>query len=301
MIDIVGHDQILSFFAKAIDNGGLSHAYCFVGQDQLGKKTVAKEIAAKLLETTREKLLMQPDFVLVGREFDEKTSKTKKDISIAQIRDLKDSLSRSSYSGGYKVAIIDEANKMSAEAANALLKTLEEPKKKTVIFLIVKDEAELLPTILSRCQTIYFQAVDADETKQKLLELGIDENLVNKSLELSFGLPGRAIEFTISPEELKMEEAEKKRFLSLFGSAFFEKLKLVEDLFGDKTDAVATRNNLEKVLNLWLAWLRELILNRKCSDEKGLILYQKIDEAKDLLEKNVHPRLLIENILLQIP
>src|SRR3989338_5352991 len=97
---VIGHAKILDFFDKVIANGNLSHAYCFVGPAQVGKCTVAKYLAAKLLKVAPEKLSTQPDFTLVKQELNEKTGKTKQNIDIDQIRDLCAALSRYSFLGG---------------------------------------------------------------------------------------------------------------------------------------------------------------------------------------------------------
>ncbi len=265
---IAGHGKIIDFFAKVIKNGRLSHAYCFVGPSEVGKKTVAEALSAEILQTGREKLAMHPDFFLVQQEFDEKADKTKKDISVKQIRDLRVQLSRGAFYNGYKVAIIDEAEKLNSEAANALLKTLEEPAGKTVLFLITKDEDRLPATIVSRCQLIHF--------------LPVEERAVSEWLK-----------------------KEQERFDSLAGKSFFEKSALTEELLGDKKDHIATREKLQSILGIWRVQLRNNFYqeteNSRWPVNKILEIEKKIVEAQDLLDKNINPRLLIENILLSMP
>lgn len=265
---IAGHEKIIDFFAKVIKNGQLSHAYCFAGPSEAGKKTVAETLSAEILQTNREKLARHPDFFLVQQEWDEKTEKTKKDISVKQIRDLRERLSLGAFYNGYKIAIIDEAEKLSEEAANALLKTLEEPSGKTVLFLITKDEDKLPATIVSRCQAIYFQPVKTE----------------------------------VAPEWLKKEQ---ERFDSLIGKSFFEKSALIEELLGDKKDHIATREKLQSILGIWRAQLRNNFLketeDNKLPLDRILEIEKKIVEAQDLLDKNINPRLLMENILLSMP
>ena len=305
MNDIIGHDKIQDFFAKVIDNGGLSHAYCFVGLEMLGKKTLAENLAAKLLE--KETPQVSPDFTAVDQLFDEKTEKTKKNITVAQIRDLREFLARSSYSGGYKVAIINGAEKMNSEASNALLKTLEEPTKKTILFLITTDEKRLPETIRSRCQMIYFYPVEKSLIEEKLKSLNIEN--VEEMARLSIGLPGRAINWAEDNEKYEWYKNEVLRFEALFDKNFHEKIEKVEDLFGDKTDHIAARKNLNTVLQVWEVLVRDSFLKDKAVHKiKANLqrvpttdLYNSIREARQMLLQNIHPRLLIENILLQIP
>jgi len=293
---IIGHHQIINFFDKVIDNANLSHAYCFVGLEHLGKRKVAEYLASKILEVDNKKLYQNFDFVFVNQEIDEKTEKTKRDITVKQIRELREQLSKRSYGGGFKVAIIDNAEKMNSEAANALLKTLEEPADRTIIFLLTKDEKQLPETIISRCQLINFFPVHPRDIKTNLAEF-YDEELVEEVANLSGGLPGLAINWLKNKEMLADYKKEIQRFHSLFGEPFYKKLAIVEDLFSDKTDHIAARQHLLEVLDIWQSDL----MKENLEATKNVSLQDQIFTTKDLLLKNVHPRLLIENILLNIP
>jgi len=315
MEEVIGHQNVLDFFAKVMKNGSLSHAYCFVGPEMVGKKTVAKHIASELLKVEPEKLTTATDFILVERLFDEKTEKTKKDINVEQIRELREVLARHAFLGGYQVAIIDEANRLNSEAANALLKTLEEPRPKTIIFLLTDDENKLPTTILSRCQKIYFSVVSKEKIFSALQKKTLEKNIAEELAVLSHGLPGQAITWLENPESLLEYKKEIERFLALFQKNFHEKNKLIEDLFKDKTDSVGNRDDLQKILSLWQLILRDGYLlqndlsayvvqqlkSLNLNNEELLAVSNKIDSAKELLNKNVHPRLLMEQILLNIP
>lgn len=295
MNEIIGHSKILNFFDKVIENDNLSHAYLFVGPDAVGKKTIAHEIGARLLKTTREKLNTSPDYNFTTQLFDEKTGKTKKNIIIAQMRELREYLARRSYMGGYKIAIIDGADKMNIEAANALLKTLEEPSEKTVLFLITDNDAALPTTIRSRCQTIHFSLLPEDLLKN----ISDDEEKV----ELSQGRPGRLIDWQENEEEFLNYKKEIDRFNSLFNKPFFEKIKSIEELFGDKSDHIGTRENLDNTLSIWQSQVRKKMLTDlgDAGNKNFLQVEKNILKARMLLKQNIHPRLLIENVLLSMP
>src|SRR3989339_357634 len=300
MTGIVGHSQILAFFDKILANGPLSHAYCFARSESVGKRAVAEAISAKLHGVTREKLGTQPDYLIVEQVFDEKKEKTKKDISVEQIRDLREYLSRRAYLSGYKIAMIDGAEKMSLEAANALLKTLEEPKEKTILFLLTEDEAELPATILSRCQLIYFKPAASAELKNYLLEQHVASDRADEMVNLANGLPGKIVGWLADSEKYNWHLSELNRFKSLEKKSFFEKIKIVEDLFGDKTDHIAARENLQEVLNIWLTSVRESLKSNGWRQDRVLNVEKSIQDAKKMLDQNIHPRLLIENVLLMI-
>lgn len=308
---IIGHKKIIDFFAKVIAAGNLSHAYCLVGPDQVGKKTVVEHISAKIFGVPVGKLKLQLDYILVEQEINAKTDKMNKNISSEQIRDLRLFLSQKSFLGGYKIAIIDMAEKMNDSSANILLKTLEEPKGKTVLFLITRNENLLPQTIQSRCQMIFFQPVEKKLIKQYTIECGLNEKDAEGITKLSAGLPGRAHRFVENREEYDEYKQEMLRFIFLFNRPFYEKLSKVDELFGDKTDHIATREKLYNILDIWLAVLRGFlhsnagILEKKIkielSNEKLLNLSKLIFEAKDFLGANIHLRLLVEQILLELP
>jgi DNA polymerase-3 subunit delta' len=308
---IIGHKKILDFFSKLIEAGNLSHAYCFVGQEKLGKRTVAKNISAKIFNVTVDKLKTQPDFVIVEQEINEKTGKTKKNIDVDQIRYLKSFLSQRSFLGGYKIALIDNAEKMNANSANGILKVLEEPKEKTALFLITKDENLLPKTIQSRCQMIYFYPVQKDLIKEFILKKDIDDTKAEEMLRLSLGLPGRVCDWIEDIDSYELYKKEALRFISLFNRPFYEKLNKVDDIFGDKTDHIVARDNLSKILDVWLVVLRGFIHSNnglkenkgkiKIENEKLINISRMIKEAKFFLNANIHPRILVEQILLELP
>jgi len=309
----------------AADN--LSHAYCFVGPESVGKRTVAEYLSGKILNADNKNLANQPDLTIVEQELNEKTGKTKKNIDVDQIRDLRSVLSRSSFLGGYKIAIIDKAEKMNLASANALLKTLEEPKEKTILFLLTKDESLLPRTIQSRCQMIYFHPVEKGLISKYLLDKLAESGetrpdklagQVEEMTRLSLGMPGKVCTWLENIEEYEWRKQEMLRFVSLFNKPFFEKLQKVDELFGDhpdvrrgagKSDHIAARDNLQKVLNIWLVVVRGFLHSNlglketkiKLDNKKALNIIEKIQEAKGYLLANIHPRLLVEQVLLELP
>ncbi|OGH59357.1 MAG: hypothetical protein A2725_00830 [Candidatus Magasanikbacteria bacterium RIFCSPHIGHO2_01_FULL_33_34] len=311
MISVIGHDKILNYFDKVVETDNLSHAYIFSGPDHLGKKLVAENIAAKLFGVEVEKLTTQPDYIVVDQEINKNTDKLKKNIDVEQIRDLRIFLSQKGFLAGYKVAIINNAEKLNNNSANVILKTLEEPKGKTVLFIITRNYELLLPTIQSRCQIINFNIVSKQLIKNKLLDMGGNENLVDQIVRLSGGLPGLAINWMMNNESFEEYKKEIVRFITLFNRPFYEKLEKIEDIFGDKVDHIVARENLIIGLNIWQNVLRGLLhsnnglietkLKLKVCDKTILKIMNKLGNARIQLENNIHPRILVEQILLDIP
>lgn len=297
---IIGHEKILDFFAGAQEKRNLAHAFCFVGPDQVGKRTVAKNLSAQLLNTTVDKLAIHADFYYVQREEEEKTGKLKKDISIEQMRRLKERFCHKSWLGGNQVAIIEEAELL-GQASNSILKVLEEPPKNSFIFLLATDEKKLLPTILSRCQKIFFSLLTDEEIKKGLQERGVSEELAEKITAVSWGRPGRAINFSQDPELLKEYFVEANRWKKLVGAPFYEKLKETDGLFGDKTDTQRDRDNLRNIMDIWITEWFKILKQKNLAETDYKKIIKLIDDllaVKISLRQNIHPRLLVEQTLL---
>ncbi|MBI2437124.1 MAG: hypothetical protein HYV41_05325 [Candidatus Magasanikbacteria bacterium] len=301
MSDIIGHKNILDFFQKVETRGTLSHAYCFTGPEHVGKRAVADFLASRLLKVSREKLFTSPDFSFVTREINEKTEKLRKDISIDQIRRLISHLSSRAYvRDGYKVAIIDHAELLSTGASNALLKTLEKPTEKTILFLITPDEHHLLSTIQSRSQMIHFSLVPQNIVYEYIDTQVSDLDIRELMKKYAYGMPGKVISWIQNPEAFQEYLDEYTRFEQLFGKSFHEKISAVDDLFGDKTDHIMAREHLQDVLSMWHIELHRRIIEYKNVDARIVAIESKIRDAQKLLAQNVHPRLLVEQILLEI-
>lgn len=298
---LIGHRKIVDFFERAIKDDSLAHTYCFVGASQVGKKTLATHLAAQILKIKEEKVSAHPDWHYVARLEDEKTGKLKRDLSIAQAREIRGRLQRKSWLNGYQVMVIDEAETLSEEAANALLKILEEPPEKSVIFLLAENELALPATIRSRCQIFFLARVSKEEIVQGLEQLGNSPAAANEAAELAWGRPGRAIELAASPELRGNYLSEVERFKKMIGQPFYSKLKIIEDIFGNKEDAVRGREHLQDILDIWIIQFRNMITEKsdsRFSNQRVREIVDSLGEAKKFLRQNIHPRLLIEQVIL---
>ncbi len=301
---LIGHTQILEYFDKVIARDALSHAYLFVGPQQIGKETMARHLASKLFDIPKEKLDTQPDFFVIQQTQDEKTGKTKRDISIDQIRELTQFLSQSPMLKTRKVAIIDGAEKLSIGAANAMLKTLEEPRGNTHLFLLTINEEDVPATVQSRCQTITFHPISEMTLEIALAERGASAEDASLFAKEAQGKPGLALTWLQDREAYTTYEHETQRFFGLLGTPFHAKLQAVEALFGKKEDHIAARQNLMQVLGVWQAACAAVVHGKspaRMPKENLLAMYQELVKAQSQLEENIHPRLLVEHILLALP
>ncbi|HRO91740.1 MAG TPA: DNA polymerase III subunit delta', partial [Promineifilum sp.] len=177
---IVGHDWAVRLIANAILHDRVGHAYLITGPEQIGKMTLARTFAQALNCTAESGLrpcgacracqLIQadkhPDVRVILPEVSERGAMS---IKIEQMRRLQQDLSLSTYEANYKVAILKRFDTANLNAANAFLKTLEEPPSNVVLILTATDSDTLLPTINSRCRTIGLRPMPADLIEETLM------------------------------------------------------------------------------------------------------------------------------------
>src|SRR3989344_6715320 len=198
----------LDFLKGKFQAQQLGHAYLFSGSEQIGKKETAKEFTQFINCMSHEALAkggspckkcqncnliekeQYPDLLVVKSANSKSSLDNEKDmmeIDVVQIRDVNNFLSYKAYYGGYKAVIIENADRMNQEAQSCFLKTLEEPKGKTIIFLLSSKPEILLPTIFSRCQTLtFFNSEKHQETSQEKKELQELLHIVSSELATKF-------------------------------------------------------------------------------------------------------------------
>ena len=305
---LIGHQTIKRYFDQARENASLAQAYCLVGPSQVGKRTLAYSVAADLLQTSFDKVHTHPDFYFVEREVDPKTGKRKKDISVAQARDLCSRCQRRSWNGGYQVVVVDEVELLNTEAGNALLKILEESPVQTVVFLLTENDDVLLPTIKSRCQLFYIPLVTNEVLTAGLQATGAyTESAIQKAVELATGRPGRAILALTNEEWLAHYEGEKKRWHNLLSVPFFQKIAATEEWF--KESAGIERDALDEILSWWVEWWRSALLetvrgtvpqagSSVTSPQQAQVIIDAVQRCRRFLRQNVNARLALENVFL---
>ena len=298
----VGNQKIFDFFNQAIDNDQLSHAYCLVGPRQIGKATLVQNIAGKLLNLEINKLKSSPDYYFLQREINPKTEKLRKNINIKQIRELKIRLGGKSWSGGYRVAIIDGAQYLNGGASNALLKVLEEGGDKLVFFLLTTNDNLLLSTVRSRCQLFYLALVHNKIIEEYLVQQGCDLDKSQQISQLALGLPGRAVELYQNKDLLLELETNRKKWQKISQLSLNEKLKLFPEVFNGKS--VDKEKLLTFITDWQIVWRKALlnIVEKKLDQKvqkKVVTFLDFLSQAKILLQQNVNPGLVLEEIMLR--
>ncbi|WP_274629015.1 DNA polymerase III subunit delta' [Arvimicrobium flavum] len=190
---LFGHEPALRGLIAAYRAGKLPHALLFVGPRGIGKSTLAFHLAQYLLRFPSSEaapdavakpdpaspLFRQvasgahPGVLHLTRPFNEKTKAFKSVLTVDEIRKINRFLSMTSHDGGYRIVIVDPADDMNTNAANALLKNLEEPPARTLFILIAHSPGSLLPTIRSRCQVVRLHPLDAEDLARVLENAGM--------------------------------------------------------------------------------------------------------------------------------
>ncbi len=317
---IIGHKRILDYLERAHASGRLAHAYLFEGAEHLGKTSVA-EIFASLILGIEDggKLASHPDFFLLEPGINEKTGKAKKNIGIDEVRELTHRLSLSPMRGGAKAAIISAAETLSAEAANALLKTLEEPAGKSFIILVSSSSDALPPTVVSRTQIIRFGLVPREVIERELVLRGESEALAREISKLAFGRPGIALKHGQDAKSARLFEEEFKRDMALVAAPLFERFKFVQKNIPE--NSVDVKERAESILNRWelifrdmlaaLLGAREVVLHGFAEESlfaaarsfgaRGLLArLNGVAAAREAISENVAPRFVLENFFLNL-
>jgi DNA polymerase-3 subunit delta' len=200
-----GHDGLVDAFRRAAARGRLAHAYLFTGPGGVGKRLFAQELGKALLceRSTSDALEACdhcPSCLLVdaGSHPDLRTfarPEDKHELPIDLIRTLCHEFALKAARGRGKIVIVDDADDFTEEAANAFLKTLEEPPPRSLLLLISSNAEQHLATIRSRCQTVPFAPLPAEVVADVLRQLGqCEESAIPRLVRLAGGSPGRALE-----------------------------------------------------------------------------------------------------------
>ena len=261
------------YLSNSIKSNMISHAYMFEGPSGVGKNTMARELAAILLEM--ENLFNSPDYIEIKPDGNS--------IKIAQIRKLQSDILVKPYKS-YKIYVIDEAQKMTVEAQNALLKTLEEPPKYAIIILITNNKESLLDTIKSRCEIIKFTPIPLVEVADYLTQTGVDKNRASLLANFSRGSMQKAIELSES-EEFHLMREEVQKYVETFLNG-----NLIE-IMDIQSSIEKYKDNITNVLDLLVNYFRDIMMVKENVDSSMIINLDRLVFIKNMSTKITYSQL----------
>ena len=319
---VIGHKNIIEHLKKAVANKKVSQAYTFTGEDGSGKRMLAEIFAKTLLceahgEEPCNKCKSclqveggnQPDLIYVTHE--------KASIGVDEIRiQLNNDILIKPYSSPYKIYIIDEAEKMTEQAQNALLKTIEEPPAYAIILLLTTSLGKLLPTIQSRCVNLELRVVPEKDIKEFLMEKKqIPDYLAEISAAFSRGNVGRAIKYASSEDFIQSKDAIVHVLRHIDEMELYEIMDALKEFSVHKLE-------IEDYIDLMLLWYRDVLIFKATNDPNRLLyksevryitkqatksdyegieaVIEAMDKAKIRLRANVNFEVAIELMLLSI-
>lgn len=272
----IGHLGAKRILEKHLERESFSHAYLIVGQLGVGKAALAREFASKVLGVELSKLVSHPDFRFI-------TSETI--ASSEGVRDLLRSSVNSPLVAKYNVTIIDGVETINLTGANSLLKTLEEPTEHQ-IFILIAQNRDLLPTLVSRCQVLALNHLSNLEM-QKLAEL-LEIKTNPSFIESSGGSIARLIELSSNSEASKKTIDQLLLLNNAVSGQVFNRLAGAQHFFELEDE------DLDKLINAWL-WqsYRELGNNPELFKRVRAIL-----SAQNKLNLSLNKKMVLERLFL---
>ena len=295
--EILGNNKIKQDLQEIIDNNTISHSYMFVGIDGIGKKLIAKEFARKILCLNKQNQNCaicdscikfnsgnNPDFLEI---FPDGNS-----IKIAQMREMQEKVYQKPIVSDKKVFIIDQAEKMTEEAQNSLLKTLEEPPEYMVIILITSNENKLLNTVKSRCIRINFTELSKQDITKYAGAHQI--NIASQNLlEMCGGSIGKLEKINENIDDYNSLELATNKLID-------GKLKNVVEEMNCFNILYESKEIIQDLLDYMTVLIYLHISKEKDYRQKFLNTIKLIEETKQRLNSNTNYDMSIDNLLFKI-
>ncbi|HZS94296.1 MAG TPA: DNA polymerase III subunit delta' [Chloroflexota bacterium] len=307
-MEIVGHRSQVSTLERAIALDTLPNALIITGPDGAGKTRLAREIARTLNCTADERPCGQcvhcrqiassahPDVIFIARR-EGKTA-----ISIEQVRELREEAALRPYQARYKVYVVEGAETLTAQAADAMLKTLEEPPADLVLILTALDIAALPETVASRCRVVALSSVSESEIVAALRAEGAGDEDAIALARLAGGSVGWALRAYRTPKLRQDREILLERLQALPAMRLDERLDLAEKLAADRKDRAAPRIALETLLLIVRTQMLETVGTGSAAGLHDITtVLHDIRHAMDRLDSNVDARLTLEALFVTLP
>lgn len=334
---IIGHEWAVAYLRRAIANGRSAHAYLFAGPPSIGKSLLALRLAQALVceaggpdpclmcrACKRAERGNHPDVratSLTTQAASEKGETASKELKIDTIRAWQRDIDLRPFEAQRRVFLLDDAQALTDQAANAMLKTLEEPPPYATLILIAQGAGDLLPTIVSRCRVLRLRplprAVVAAAVGERYRLAPEDAELV---AAWSGGRVGWALQAVAEPAVLEQQQQRLDTLIQLGMASRVERVRWAEERAkeyrgGDSSEAL-------EWVRLWQSWWRDVLLigggasgaithldrrpeledlARSVPLEQVQQFLRRLDDARQQLADNVNPQLVFENAALHVP
>lgn len=323
--DILGHEWAVDLLQENLRRGSPRHAYLFTGPQGVGRRTLAIRFSQALncpkssepgvpcgkCRTCRQiEHLKHPDLHLLQAET------LGGILKVDQVRELQHQLFLAPYEARYRVALLLRFEEANDSAANALLKTLEEPPPQVILILTADNAERLLPTIASRCEHLRLRPLSVQDLKEGLeshWEIPADQ--AELFAHISGGRPGYAIRLSREPERLRWRETCLNDHHNLLAASRVKRFAFADKLARNKDE-------LRDLLGTWHSLWRDVLLQATGAaapfinpdrneeirfiarqlDLPGILkIVQQFERTIELLDRNINPRLAFEVLLLDLP
>lgn len=291
---IIGNNKIKNELIKAFRTNSIAHSYIFSGQYGIGKKQIAIEFAKMILCLNKDnapcgecKSCLElendnnPDFNII---------KPDGKIKIDQIRQMLEKVYEKPIISDKKVYIIDDAETMTVEAQNCLLKTLEEPPEYIVIILITSNESNLINTIKSRCLKLTFNPLENNEIKQYLEKYLDFQNVSETMLEIFEGSIGKALKVKEKQELYNNIETTLNNF----------SCESVIELINNATEIYKEKENINEILEYFNIYFLKKAKEEYNNASKYVKAIEIVEDTKKRLVYNSNYDMTIDNLLINI-
>ncbi len=326
---IFGHDWAVNLLQHQVLNGSIRHAYLFVGPKGVGRRTLALRFAQSLNCSAQPKpgvaclacrdcrqieVMAHPDLSLLTPE------EGHKDILIDQVRALQHTLSLAPYASAYRIALLPDFQRATNQAANALLKTLEEPSDRVVLLLTASVLEALLPTIVSRCEVIRLRSSSIPDAQIFFIKkMGLSEEKANLIAHLSGGRIGAGKRLIEDADSFDHRRMVLDNLFTMLPAAVYDRFTTAEKLTRSYDQA---RKNVGETLPIWLSFWRDVFVRASGADvplvnidiepqivsaassldvhtARSLVIDH--EQALQQMDAYVNVRLLVETLMLKWP
>ena len=329
----IGHDRAVTSLRRGLELGRTSHAYLVTGPAHVGKMTLALDLAAALncvgsdgpcgqcSQCRRISGGLHADVRVIGLEGeDAPQGRWRVSISIDQVREVQREANLKPFEGRCRMFIFNGAEHLSEEAANSLLKLLEEPPEQVVLVLLTSDARTLPATIVSRCQLLELRPLPMATVVEVLREgHGADPATATEIARLSGGRLGWALDALARPELLRNRTERLRAIEQTVGAGLEDRFSYATAL---ASSFLRSREVAREELRLWLDWWRDLLLVKEgaadyvtnlsrddtLTEMAGSMTSAEISyaitsvlETWEHLERNVNARLALEELMLVLP